>query len=63
MNTDTAYMVYHRNADSWNSSNELPKAVFLDRDDAVDYAREQRGYGLNIDWFVQDVPLNPEASK
>jgi hypothetical protein len=55
-------MVYHRDADSWNSSNELPKAVFLDRDAAEGYASKQPGYGLNVDWFVKDVPLNPEVN-
>lgn len=56
-----AYMVYHRDANSWNSSNELPKAVFLDKERAEEYASQQPGYGLNADWFVEPVPFNPEV--
>lgn len=56
-----AYMVYHRPADTWNSVNQLPVAVFIDKDAAVVYASKQKGYGINIDWFVQEVPLNPEV--
>jgi len=54
-------MVYHRPADTWNSVNQLPVAVFIDKDAAVVYASKQKGYGINIDWFVQEVPLNPEV--
>ncbi|ASR75557.1 hypothetical protein SEA_MILDRED21_193 [Streptomyces phage Mildred21] len=56
-----AYMVYRCDANSWNSTNELPVAVFLDEDKAKEYAGKQPGYGLNIDWFVKEAPLNPEA--
>ena len=56
-----AFMVYHRDANSWNSVNELPVAVFLDKEAAEEYASKQPGYGLNVDWFVKDAPLNPEV--
>lgn len=56
-----AYMVYYRDANSWVSHNELPKAIFTERDKAVEWAGKQPGYGLNKDWFVKDVPMNPEA--
>ena len=56
-----AYMVYYRDANSWNSSNELPKAVFLDKSKAEEYASKQPGYGLNTDWFVEPVPFNSEV--
>lgn len=56
-----AYMVYYRDANSWNSSNELPKAVFLDKSKAEEYASKQHGYGLNTDWFVEPVPFNSEV--
>lgn len=59
----TVFMVYYRNADSWNSFNQLPIAVFLDKDAAAEYASKQPGYGLNVDWFVKEVPLNPEVVK
>ncbi|ASN73224.1 hypothetical protein SEA_EVY_177 [Streptomyces phage Evy] len=56
-----AYMVYHCPADTWNPVNQLPVAVFLDEDKATVYASKQKGYGINIDWFVKEVPLNPET--
>ncbi|QBP30935.1 hypothetical protein KNU49_gp120 [Streptomyces phage EGole] len=61
MNEAVAYMVYYRDANSWNSSNQLPKAVFLDEKKAEEYASKQPGYGLNVDWFVKEVALNPEV--
>ncbi len=56
----SAYIVYHQNADSWGSAPQLPKAVFFDKDEAERYAAKQPGYGLNVDWFVNYIPLNPE---
>ena len=55
-----AYIVYYRDANSWTAGNQLPKAVFLDKSDAEDYAGKQPGYGLNVDWFVEARPLNPK---
>ncbi|AXH69683.1 hypothetical protein HWB79_gp128 [Streptomyces phage LukeCage] len=55
-----AFIVYYRDANSWNSVNELPKAIFLDRESAEEYAGKQPGYGLNQDWFVEARPLNPK---
>ena len=54
------YIVYHVNADSWNSAASLPIAVFNDKDKAEDFAKKQPGYGFNKDWFVKAIPLNPE---
>ncbi len=56
-----AFMVYHQSADSWVSTPRLPIAVFLDEKDAEEYAKKQPGYGFNKDWFVKEVPFNPEA--
>lgn len=61
MNDEVAYMVYYRDANSWSSSNQLPKAVFFDKNKADEYAGKQPGYGLGVDWFVKEVALNPES--
>jgi len=57
------YMVYRRDANSFNSHNEFPIAAFLDEYDAEKFARIQPGYGFNKDWFVKPVILytdNPD---
>ena len=51
----TAYMVYHQSADSYHSNPNLPKAVFTDEGQAIEYAESQGGYGLDHDWFVRPV--------
>jgi hypothetical protein len=55
-----AYIVFYQDANSWNSFRKPPKAVFLDKLKAEEYASKQPGYGLNKDWFVEEIPLNPE---
>jgi hypothetical protein len=54
-------MVYRVDANSWSARSEFPIAGFLDRNVAEEYASKQPGYGLNTDWFVQEVPFNPEV--
>lgn len=54
-------MVYSQDANSWNSQPRLPIAVFTDKYKAEEYANKQPGYGLDVDWFVKEIPLNPEV--
>lgn len=54
----TAYMVYYHSADSYHSVPTLPVHVFTDKDAAYEFAEEQGGYGVGVDWIVALVPLN-----
>ena len=56
---DKIYIVYHQSADSYFSVPEFPKAAFSEKADAEEFAKQQYGYGFNIDWFVKEIPFNP----
>jgi hypothetical protein len=58
MNSDVAWMVYHRNPD-WSATADLPRAVFTTYEAALAFAKAQNGYGVGRDWFVREVALNP----
>ena len=51
------FLVYYRDANSYNSTPKFPIRAFENEDDAIAFAKEQQGYGYNVDWFVKPVPL------
>lgn len=53
----TGYMVYYCSADSYHATPNMPKAVFSDEDAAIKFAKEQGGYGYNIDWMVRPIDV------
>lgn len=54
------YIAFFRSADLYHSVAQLPTQVFTSRGAAVEWISKQAGYGLNKDWFVQELPLEGE---
>ena len=54
------YYVFRRSADSYNSYPEPPVAAFARKDDAIEYAKQQGGYGYGHDWFVSELIFQKE---
>jgi hypothetical protein len=57
MSEITGYMVYFESGDSHFSVPQLPKAVFMDEEKAIEFAKAQEGYGYGKDWFVKPIPI------
>ena len=51
------FLVYYCSADSYHSTPNFPIQAFESEDDAIEFAKQQPGYGYNYDWFVKSVPL------
>lgn len=63
MRESTVYMVYYCSIESYHSRPNLPSAVFNSEDDAIKFAEAQGGYGVNADWIVRPLRLNPPIEK
>lgn len=51
------YIAYYVSADSYHSVPQLPTHAFTSQEEAEAWIAEQKGYGLNVDWYVKAIPL------